>query len=108
MAEQDLSKGKIPSSPVALSEEDRIRMRRLNEEIAGRLEEVRLILSRTLNKKVENEAFQISIRAGDSISSSEEAVRAEGFHLKVCLCNETMCDCMEDPPGICYSEPREK
>jgi hypothetical protein len=81
----------------ALSPEDLQRMRRLSEEIQGRLTEMVLILSRTLD-----------VQFGDAptLHYRPEPEKVDewpgGQHINlVCTPDGSVCGCYVDPPGIC-------
>ena len=101
MTEQYATPGKPLSPPVTLSEDDRVRMRRLHEEVAGRFREMSLIIARTLKRKMGDVKIQVSSRPEDSIAPADAAA-SQGY-IKICFCEPTGCGCWEDPPGICYT-----
>src|SRR5438445_3460780 len=93
-AREDLSgtiKAKKP-----LSSEDRVRMRRLSEEIDGRLEEMRLIIERTLEIKLNESSVKIRTRdiakLAETIGAKAEGAAASQYDH--CFCSHTNgCGC---------------
>lgn len=80
-----------------LSEEDRIRMMRLSQEVIGKLTEMNMIVASTMQstpKALSEVTFKLPEKTGDpiftSFTSHGESVKG-GAHMF----------CYTDPPGIC-------
>ena len=96
-AREDLS-GKITKRE-ELSAVDRERMQRLSEEIDGRLEEMKLIMERTLGAKLGE--CSIKIRTHDLAKVAERA-GLEVSRYDHAFCSHTNgCGAYIDPPGVC-------
>jgi hypothetical protein len=81
-----------------VSEEDRIRMMRLSQEVIGRLTEMSMIVGSTMKStphSLSEVTFKLPQKNGDSIhisfKSPDESVKG-GIRM----------GCYDDPPGICY------
>ncbi|MEP7021641.1 MAG: hypothetical protein ABI808_13395 [Pseudonocardiales bacterium] len=79
---------------VTLSDEDRGRMQRLSEEVQGRLREMGLIMTRSLELGDRSDAvlkFLPMERAAD---------QGGGTTIEI-VCTPEGCGCYVDPPGLC-------
>jgi hypothetical protein len=82
---------------VRLKEEDAVRMRRLHEEISGRVEEMALIAARNLNMKVNGEGVRMfhPVR-----NEKARQIEFEGVEI-ICYPNG-VCACYDYDSGECY------
>jgi hypothetical protein len=80
---------------VALSSEDLVRVRRLTEEVKGRLYEVGLILGRTLGQNIPAGTV-IKYEPRESADRSGQTIEV----VVIALPDGTFC-CTQDPPGEC-------
>ncbi len=98
------SKKEIP-----LSAENLAHMRRLRKEVAERLEEMQLIVERTLGRKIEG-PLSVSFKPArggtpeGGATPLEQPDMAGGFMRFGEAGNE---GCYQDPPGICFSCPED-
>jgi hypothetical protein len=80
---------------VELSTDDRARMRRLSEEVQGRLQEMALITSRALDLPIDSESV-----VKFAPQASKEFAEDGPIVIEI-LCGPSGCGCYIDPPGIC-------
>jgi hypothetical protein len=90
---------------VPLSEEDRARMARLYEEVSGRLEEMALIVARTLGKTSEGYtevAFKRRKRLSDTRGQGSERRAQAEEQTEVIHFDGCGWGCYDHGQGICY------
>ncbi len=80
---------------VELSTDDRVRMRRLTEEVQGRLQEMALITSRTLDIPMGSDSVVKFAPQASDLQSADGVIEVE------IVCGPAGCGCYVDPPGIC-------
>jgi hypothetical protein len=90
------------SEAVHLSSEDSVRMRRLYEEVVGRLEEMSLIIARTLGKSPRDRArivFNYQLTSSEHVRPPRE-LRLKGTELIVY--DDGSCACHDYDEEMCY------
>ena len=83
-----------------LAHEDRIRMARLYEEVAGRLEEMALITARALDMNTSDLAFTFE-RPGQ-VSQATSLARPVVFKGVKIICTQDGCGCYDYDTGECF------
>lgn len=80
---------------VPLAPEDRMRVRRLTEEVKSRLYEVALIMGRTLGEEIPAGAL-VKYQPEESKENADQTIEV----VVIALPDGTFC-CTQDPPGLC-------
>jgi hypothetical protein len=80
---------------VKLTAEDRARVQRLTEEVKGRLYEVGLIMSRTLDLNI-TPGTLLKYEPRESTEQADETIE-----VVIILLPDGTFACMQDPPGVC-------
>ena len=80
-----------------LSTDDRVRMRRLSEEVQGRLQEMAPITSRTLDIPIGSDSV---IKFAPQMSSRQSADGETVLVIEI-ICGPDGCVCYVDLPGVC-------
>ncbi len=85
------------SKKVPLQPKDREHMQRLSEEVQTRLDEMALIVTRTLNITIDSDTV---VKFAPSKMPDAQQRSAIGKHIEI-ICTPEGCGCYVDPPGIC-------
>ncbi|MEN3310263.1 MAG: hypothetical protein V7603_6465 [Micromonosporaceae bacterium] len=81
---------------IALTPDDRERMRRLSEEVRGRLQEMALITTRTLGIPLDKD----TVVKFAPVTTESQAELGAVTNIEI-VCGPTGCGCYVEPQGIC-------
>lgn len=92
---------KTSPQKVNLTPQDRERMQRLSEEIQGRLEEMGLIMSRTLGVNFGRDALLKFAPSRAEGQAADASPQRSPIHIEIVCAPDGTCGCYVDPPGFC-------